>query len=229
MAPRKTMLSWSTGKDSAWMTYQLQQRSDIELVGCLCTINKENQRTAMHAVRVELLRAQAEALGLPLTIIELPFPCSNEEYEAIMTEAVANMREQGVELMAFGDLFLADIRKYREDALAGTGIEPIFPLWQIPTEQLAQDMLAGGLKTVITCIDPKQIAPSFAGRLFDGAFLTDLPANADPCGENGEFHSFVYDGPMFKHAISIDVGEVVERDGFYFADVTPKGSPGSLI
>ncbi len=218
---KKTILSWSTGKDSAWSTYQLQQRDDIELVGCLCTINQTYQRTAMHAVRVELLKAQAAALNLPLTIIELPFPCSNEQYQQIMADATQKLVEQGIECMCFGDLYLEDIRDYRIKNLAGTGIEPVFPLWQKPTKALAQEMIAGGLKTVITCVDPKQLDASFAGRLFDESFLNDLPEGVDPCGENGEFHSFVYDGPMFHAPIAIKVGEVVERDGFVFADVTP--------
>jgi len=218
---KKTIISWSTGKDSAWSTYQLQQRDDIELVGCLCTINQKFQRTAMHAVRVELLHAQAKALNLPITIIELPFPCSNEQYQTIMSKATQALMDQGVELMSFGDLFLQDIREYREKNLAGTGIEPIFPLWQQPTPELAQEMIAGGLKTVITCVDPKQLDARFAGRIFDQSFLNDLPDGVDPCGENGEFHSFVFDGPMFNEAIAIKVGEVVERDGFVYADVLP--------
>jgi uncharacterized protein (TIGR00290 family) len=218
---KKTVLSWSTGKDSAWATYQLQSRDDIELVGCLCTINQEFQRTAMHAVRVELLKAQAAALQLPLTIIELPFPCSNEQYQQIMGDATQTLIDQGVECLSFGDLFLEDIRQYRIDNLKSTGIEPIFPLWLMPTDQLAQNMIEGGLKTVITCVDPKQLDASFAGRMFDQSFLDDLPEGVDPCGENGEFHTFVYDGPMFKQPINIQVGEVVERDGFVFADVLP--------
>jgi uncharacterized protein (TIGR00290 family) len=218
---KKTVLSWSTGKDSAWATYQLQSRDDIELVGCLCTINQEFQRTAMHAVRVELLKAQAAALQLPLTIIELPFPCSNEQYQQIMGDATQTLIDQGVECLSFGDLFLEDIRQYRIDNLKSTGIEPIFPLWLMPTDQLAQNMIEGGLKTVITCVDPKQLDASFAGRMFDQSFLDDLPEGVDPCGENGEFHTFVYDGPMFKQPINIQVGEVVERGGFVFADVLP--------
>jgi uncharacterized protein (TIGR00290 family) len=221
---KKTMISWSTGKDSAWATYQLQQRDDIELVGCLCTINQEYQRTAMHAVRVELLKAQAKALGLPLTIIELPFPCTNEQYQKIMGDATKVLIESGVQCMSFGDLFLEDIRQYRIDNLADTGIEPIFPLWQKPTKALAQAMIDGGLKTVVTCVDPKQLDPSFAGRVFDESYLADLPEGVDHCGENGEFHTFVYEGPMFSSPIKIQVGDVVERDGFVFADVLPFGS-----
>lgn len=221
MTAKKTMLSWSTGKDSAWATWQLQQRSDIELVGALCTINKTHQRTAMHAVRLELLKKQAQALNLPLTIIELPYPCSNEEYQSIMAEATENMHKAGVEVMSFGDLFLEDIRQYRIDNLKGTGIEPIFPLWQQPTDKLARSMIAGGLKTIVTCVDPRQLDSSFAGREFNEQFLAELPDGVDPCGENGEFHTFVYDGPMFQNAIQVKVGEVVERDGFVFADVLP--------
>jgi uncharacterized protein (TIGR00290 family) len=220
---KKTFVSWSTGKDSAWSTYQLQSQSDIELVGCLCTINQEFQRTAMHAVRVELLKTQAAALQLPLTIVELPFPCSNEQYQQIMGDATKALIEQGVECISFGDLYLEDIRDYRIANMKGTGIQPIFPLWLQPTARLAKTMIAGGLKTVVTCVDPKQLDASFAGRLFDQSFLDDLPEGVDPCGENGEFHTFVYDGPMFKHAIDIQVGEVVERDGFVFADVLPSG------
>ncbi|EAR09176.1 ATPase [Reinekea blandensis] len=219
MTPKKTMLSWSTGKDSAWATWQLQQRDDIELVGALCTINQTHQRTAMHAVRVELLKAQANALDLPLTIIELPYPCSNEQYQQIMAKATSEMRALGVEQMSFGDLFLEDIRQYRIDNMKDSGIEPIFPLWKKPTAALAREMIAGGLKSVVTCVDPKQLDASFAGREFNESFLADLPEGVDPCGENGEFHSFVYDGPMFRHRIPIEVGEVVERDGFVFADV----------
>lgn len=218
---RKTIISWSTGKDSAWATYQLQQRDDIDLVGMLCTINGQHQRTAMHAVRIELLQAQAERLGLPVSIIELPFPCSNEQYAQIMGEATQQLIDAGIECMSFGDLFLEDIRQYRIDNLAPTGIEPIFPLWQQDTAALAQQMIAGGLKTVITCVDPKQLDPGFCGRVFDQSFLDDLPEDVDPCGENGEFHTFVFDGPMFSQSIAIERGEIVERDGFYFSDLLP--------
>lgn len=221
MTIKKTMLSWSTGKDSAWATWQLQQTPDVELVGALCTINQTYQRTAMHAVRVELLKAQASALALPLTIIELPDPCSNERYQQIMSKATADMNAAGVEQLSFGDLFLEDIRQYRIDNLSGSGIEPIFPLWQRPTSTLAREMIIGGLKAVVTCVDPKQLDASFVGREFNESFLSDLPDGVDPCGENGEFHSFVYDGPMFNHPIAVQTGETVERDGFVFADVLP--------
>jgi uncharacterized protein (TIGR00290 family) len=219
---KKTVISWSTGKDSAWATYQLQQRTDIELVGLLCTVNGQFQRTAMHAVRVELLKAQAEQLGLPLDIIEIPFPCSNEQYVTVMTEATQTLIDRGIEQLSYGDLFLADIRAYRETNLRGTGIEPIFPLWLQATAPLAQQMIAGGLQAIVTCIDPKQLDRAFVGRRYDQAFLDDLPEAVDPCGENGEFHTFVYAGPMFKAELAVEVGEVVERDGFVFADVQLK-------
>jgi uncharacterized protein (TIGR00290 family) len=173
----------------------------------------------MHAVRLELLQAQAEQLGLPLRVIEIPFPCSNEQYAQIMSEATEALRADGIEYLSFGDLYLEDIRQYRIDNLKDTGIEPIFPLWLRDTQALAQEMIAGGLRTIITCIDPKKLEPSFAGREFNQSFLDDLPEGIDPCGENGEFHSFVFAGPMFKSAIDIEVGETVERDGFVFADV----------
>ena len=173
----------------------------------------------MHAVRRELVELQADAAGLPLWKVPLPWPCSNEEYEARMRKVCARALGEGVEAIAFGDLFLADIRAYRERQLAGTGLEPLFPVWQIPTRDLAATMMAAGLRAKITCVDPKLLPREFAGREFDTAFLNDLPAGVDPCGENGEFHSFVYAGPMFRAAIEVQVGEIVERDGFLFADL----------
>lgn len=220
---KKTLLSWSSGKDSAWTLYQLQQDEAIELVGLVTTINETHQRVAMHAVRVALLKQQAQAADLPLHIIPIPHPCSNELYNQAMNDFFASIQGQGVTHIAFGDLYLEDIRQYRVDNLKRTGLEPLFPLWLRPTDQLAQAMLAGGLKTRITCIDPKQLSASFCGREFNQQFLNDLPEGVDPCGENGEFHSFAYAGPMFKHAISITSGEVVERDGFVFADLLPEG------
>lgn len=220
---KKTLLSWSSGKDSAWTLYQLQQDEDIELVGLVTTINETHQRVAMHAVRVALLKQQAQAADLPLHIIPIPHPCSNELYNQAMNDFFASIQGQGITHMAFGDLYLEDIRQYRVDNLKSTGLEPLFPLWLRPTDQLAQAMLAGGLKTRITCVDPKQLSASFCGREFNQQFLNDLPEGVDPCGENGEFHSFAYAGPMFEHAISITSGEVVERDGFVFADLLPEG------
>lgn len=214
MSRPKAILSWSSGKDAAWALHVLRQQQEVEVVGLLTTINEQFDRVAMHAVRSELLRAQAKAVGLPLHSVPLPWPCSNEAYEAVMTTAVAKLREDGVEVMAFGDLFLEDIRKYREEKLKGTGIEPIFPLWGMPTSTLAREMIAGGLRARLSCIDPKHLSVDFAGREFDADLLRDLPETVDPCGERGEFHSFAYDGPMFNHPVTIRTGEVVERDVF---------------
>lgn len=218
---RKTLMSWSSGKDSAWALHTLQQDPNIDVVGLFCTVNKAFERVAMHGVRIELLQRQADSIGLPLEILEIPYPCSNSNYEHIMGKFVRRAQENSIEHFAFGDLFLEDIRNYREEKLKDSGITPIFPIWGIPTEQLSRTMLNGGLRTVITCIDPKQITEDFAGREYDEAFLTSLPENVDPCGENGEFHSFVFDGPMFKEQIDIRVGDIVHRDGFVFADVLP--------
>lgn len=216
---KKLMMSWSTGKDSAWSLYQLMQQDEYDIAGLFCTINKKFARTAMHAVRVELLQEQARQIGLPLDIIEIPYPCTNEQYAEIMQQFVDEITARGVECCAFGDLFLEDIRDYRIKQLNGTGLEPVFPLWGEATDRLGRKMIAGGLKTVITCVDPKQLDPSFVGREYTEQFLNDLPASVDPCGENGEFHSFVYDAPFFKQAIDVKVTEIVEREGFVFADV----------
>ena len=183
------------------------------------TLNEQFDRVAMHAVRRELLEVQAESVGVPLWTVPLPWPCSNEEYEARMRGLCTRAIDEGVQAMAFGDLFLADIRAYREKQLAGTGLEPLFPVWQIPTAALAAEMVASGLKAKITCVDPKALPREFAGRDFDAQFLRDLPPTVDPCGENGEFHSFVYWGPEFRHPINVVAGEGVERDGFVFADL----------
>lgn len=217
----KTLLSWSSGKDSAWTLHVLRQQGDVELVGLLTTLNAAHDRVAMHAVRASLLEQQAEAAGLPLIKIPLPWPCSNEDYEALMSAAVKRAHAEGVTQIAFGDLFLEDIRRYREERLRGTGITPIFPLWQIPTPTLAKQMVHGGLRARLTCVDPRQLSKEFAGRDFDAALLEALPESVDPCGENGEFHSFAYAGPMFRAPIAIKSGEVVERDGFIFADLLP--------
>jgi uncharacterized protein (TIGR00290 family) len=214
-------LSWSSGKDSAWTLHRLRQDPGIEIAALVTTVNAEFNRVAMHAVRRELLRAQAEAAGLPLVEVPIPYPCSNAEYETLMRSLIGRLRADGVTHMAFGDLFLPDIRAYREKQLRGTGIAPLFPLWEEPTAALARDMIAGGLRAVLTCVDPKQLAPAFCGRQFDSALLDSLPAGVDPCGEKGEFHSFAYAGPMFSHAIAVETGETVERDGFVFTDVAP--------
>ena len=225
----KALLSWSSGKDSAWTLHVLRQRHghEIEVVGLLTTVNETHARVAMHAVRDSLLEVQAEAAGQPLWRVPIPHPSSNERYEAAMREAVARGLREGITVIAFGDLFLEDIRRYREDRLSGTGIRPIFPLWQIPTDALAREMLAGGLRARITCVDPQQLPPTFAGREFDEPLLADLPPTADPCGERGEFHTFAYAGPMFHHPILVRPGEVVERDGFVFADLLPESHPAA--
>jgi uncharacterized protein (TIGR00290 family) len=215
----KTMVSWSSGKDSAWMVHVLRQTPDIELAGMLTTVNEVYQRVAMHAVRVELLQAQAGALGLPLWQIPIPSPCPNEVYERAMAEAVGRAVAEGFTHVAFGDLFLEDIRRYREERLAGSGLTPIFPLFGIDTATLARAMVAGGLRARLTCVNPKVIDARFIGREFDAALLDELPASVDPCGERGEFHSFAYDGPMFTRRIPIESGEIVERDGFVFQDL----------
>ncbi|MDC1142189.1 adenine nucleotide alpha hydrolase [Planctomycetota bacterium] len=216
---KKTILSWSSGKDSAWALHTLRQMPEIELVGLLTSFNESADRVAMHAVRRKLCRAQAKAVGLPLIEIDLPAPCSNEVYLERMLKGVGEMKNLGVTHCAFGDLFLEDVREYRVKMLGGTGIEPLFPIWKKPTGQLARTMIESGLKATITCIDPKQIDPKFAGRDFDAQLLQDLPETADPCGEKGEFHTFVHAGPMFGNDIDIVKGETIERDGFWFSDI----------
>lgn len=216
---RKTLVSWSSGKDSAWMLHVLNQDPTVEIGGLLTTMNEEFDRVAMHAVRRQLLEEQARAAGVPLLTVPLPWPCSNAEYEARMRAAIGEAVAQGFTHVAFGDLFLEDVRRYREEKLAGSGLEPLFPIWGIPTDQLAAQMIDGGLRAVLTCVNPKHLDQSFAGRQFDHALLADLPAGVDPCGERGEFHSFAYDGPMFNHAIAVSLGQIVDRDGFTFADV----------
>jgi uncharacterized protein (TIGR00290 family) len=225
MRKEKVILSWSSGKDSAWTLHVLRSRPELEVVGLLTTINQRFERVAMHAVRTELLRAQAAAAGLPLHEVGIPWPCSNDEYEAAMAGAVQRLLAEGVSVMAFGDLFLEDIRQYRVEKLAGTGIRPIFPLWQLPTADLARTMQTNGLRARLTCIDPRKLPASLAGREFDAALLAELPLGVDPCGEHGEFHSFAYAGPMFERSIPISTGEVVERDGFVFADLTLAEAP----
>ncbi len=218
---RKTLLSWSSGKDSAWALHVLRQDQSVDVVGLFCTINKEFERVAMHGVRLELLQQQAESAGLPLQVIEIPYPCSDSEYAFAMTEFVAAAREDDIECFAFGDLFLEDVRRYREERLAGSGIAPIFPLWDIPTQDLSREMVDAGLKAIITCVDPKHISQEFAGREYNASFLDDISQEIDPCGEYGEFHSFAFAGPMFRNPIEVNVGKTVHRDGFVFADLLP--------
>jgi|SRR5690606_4399910 len=222
MTVKRVLLSWSSGKDSAWTLYQLQQNPAVEVVGLLTTFNSQFNRSAIHGVRQLLVRQQAKAAALPLQEVALPWPCSNEDYERIMGAALAEARQTfAMDAIAFGDLFLEDIRRYREERMKDTGLELLFPIWGIPTAQLAQDMIAGGLRATLTCVDPRVLAADFAGRHFDQSLLDDLPAAVDPCGENGEFHSFTWNGPMFRQPVNIQNGEVVERDGFVYADLLP--------
>ena len=216
---KRVLLSWSSGKDSAWSLHALRGQDDIDVVALLTTVNSTHGRVAMHAVREALLQRQAHAAGLSLWTLPLPWPCPNETYEALLDGVFARARAAGVDAIAYGDLFLADIRAYREARHAGTGIEALFPLWGRPTAALAREMIDGGLRAVLTCVDPKQLDASFAGRAFDATLLRDLPAGVDPCGENGEFHTFAWAGPMFAAPIATTPGDVVARDGFVFADL----------
>ena len=217
----RTWMSWSSGKDSTLALHYLRSDPSVDVVGLLTTLNAEADRVAMHAVRRELLEAQADRLGLPLVQVDLPWPCSNEIYAQKMSAAVDQARASGVGSIAFGDLFLADVRAYRESALQGSGVAPAFPLWEEPTGALARKMIAVGIRAILTCVDPAQLPAEFVGRDFDEEFLADLPDGVDPCGERGEFHTFVWDGPGFREAIPVTRGEVVERDGFVYCDVLP--------
>ncbi len=216
----KTLLAWSSGKDSAWALRLLRQQG-VEVGALLTTINEAADRVAMHGVRRTLLEAQAEAIGIPLWAVPLPWPCTNEDYEARMAEACRRAVAEGFHAIAFGDLFLRDVRAYRERQLAGSGLTPLFPLWEMPTAPLAREMIAAGLRARISCVDSKALEARFAGREFDAALLADLPGAVDPCGENGEFHTFVYDGPMFRAPIAIEPGEMRTVDGFTYADLLP--------
>jgi len=216
---KRILLSWSSGKDSAWSLHILRQRGECEVVGLLTTFNEVADRVAMHAVRRELVERQAAAAGLPLWAVPLPWPCSNEEYESRMAETCAKAIAEGIVGVAFGDLFLEDVRDYRIKQMKGTGLEPIFPLWGLPTRALAKEMIAGGTRAKLTYVDTEKLDRSFVGREFDEALLADLPEEVDPCGEHGEFHSFVYAGPMFNAALPISVGETVVGDQFVFADL----------
>ena len=216
----KILLSWSSGKDSAWTLHAL--RRDGASVGALLTsLNETAGRVSMHGVREDILRAQAGAAGLPLRTIPLPWPCTNEIYEARLRAAVDQAVADGFTHVAFGDLFLEDVRKYREDRLAGTGLTPLFPLWGLPTPALARDMIAGGLRARISTLDPRVMPRELIGAEFDAALLAALPASVDPCGERGEFHTCVTAGPMFDRAIPVTSGEVVEREGFVYGDLVP--------
>ena len=216
----KTLLAWSSGKDSAWALHVLR-RQGIGIDALLTTINETADRVAMHGVRRALLEAQAESTGIPLWSIPLPWPCTNDDYEARMAEACRKAVAEGFDTIAFGDLYLRDIRDYRERQLAGTGLTPIFPLWDLPTADLARQMIAGGLRARLACVDSKALASDFAGREFDSALLNELPPAVDPCGENGEFHTFAYAGPMFRAPIPVECGETRDIGGFIYADLLP--------
>jgi uncharacterized protein (TIGR00290 family) len=228
----KTLLSWSSGKDSAWALHTLRRQPDVQVTGLVTTISEPFGRVAMHGVRRELVEAQADAAGLPLHLLPLPYPCSNETYERIMGAFVAEQVERGIEAFAFGDLYLEDIRRYREAKLAGTGIEPLFPLWGRDTRALAREMIAGGLVAYVSCVDPRKLRARIAGRRFDAQLLAGLPHDVDACAENGEFHTFTAAGPMFTRAIEVEIGETVTRDGFVFCDILPartaQRAPGVL-
>jgi len=221
MAMKRILLSWSSGKDSAWSLYVLRQRGEYEVAGLLTTFNEAAGRVAMHAVRRELVERQASAIGLPLWAVQLPWPCSNEQYELLMAETCAKAVAAGIEGIAFGDLFLEDVRSYREKQMRDTGLLPVFPLWGQPTRELAGQMIASGMRAKLTCVDTEKLDASFAGREFNESLLADLPDEVDPCGEKGEFHSFVYAGPMLSVDIPVSVGENVVRDQFVFADLNP--------
>jgi uncharacterized protein (TIGR00290 family) len=224
MAKPKALISWSSGKDSAFALHEVRRTGEFEVVGALTTVTETFGRVSIHGVRQEILRAQCDAAGLPQRIVPIPYPCPNEIYEARMGDAVASAVREGITHMIFGDLFLADIRAYREQKLAGTGITPIFPLWDRPTPALAQAMIASGLEARIATVDLKRLPAEFAGRKFDAKLLTDLPEGIDPCGENGEFHTCVVAGPMFSRRLSVETGERVERDGYAYCDLVMRES-----
>jgi len=223
MVKPQALIAWSSGKDSAWALHEVRRAGAFDVVGALTTVTDTFARVSMHGVREDLLHAQLAAAGLPAVIVRIPFPCPNEVYERAMAKAVADAKARGVTHMIFGDLFLEDVRAYRERQLAGTGIAPVFPLWQQPTAALAREMIAAGVEAHLSTVDLTKLPASFAGRRFDAALIDALPARADPCGENGEFHSFVSAGPMLKGKIAVKVGETVERDGFAFADLLAAG------
>jgi uncharacterized protein (TIGR00290 family) len=217
----KALVAWSTGKDSAWALHEARRAGDLEIVGLLTTVNATYQRVAMHAVRVELLRAQAEAAGLPVEIVEIPSPCPNAVYEQAMERSMAAARDRGITHIVFGDLFLEDVRAYREDRLAACRMTPVFPLWGRDTRALAAEILAAGVEAWITCVDPQKAPRELAGRRIDAALLASLGDDIDPCGERGETHTFVAAGPMLSRRIAVQPGEIVEREGFVFADLVP--------
>jgi uncharacterized protein (TIGR00290 family) len=217
----RALVSWSSGKDSAFALHEIVRAGEVGVAGIITTVTQQFGRVSMHGVREQLLQRQAQELELPLVVVAIPTPCSNEQYESAMTSSLLAAKAGGITHVVFGDLFLADVRAYRERMLNALGLSPLFPLWHRDTRQLASDMIESGLSARMTCVDPRRLPKTFAGRVFDRQLITDLPADVDPCGENGEFHTFVTHGPMFKRAIGVALGEVVERDGFVFADLLP--------
>jgi len=221
MLRRKALIAWSSGKDSAWALHEVRQAGEYDIAGALTTVTSTFSRVSMHGVREEILNAQLDAAGLPATVVRIPWPCPNDIYEREMGLTMQRAKAAGITHIIFGDLFLADVRAYREAKLKEVGITPVFPLWQRPTTALARAMIDGGVETYLSSVDLKKLPVRFAGRRFDDALLSDFPPGIDPCGENGEFHSFVSAGPMLSGKISVAVGETVERDGFAFADLVP--------
>ncbi|HEV7519682.1 MAG TPA: ATP-binding protein [Candidatus Angelobacter sp.] len=218
---KKILLAWSSGKDSAWALHVLREQGQYEVAGLMTTFNAAFDRVAMHSTRRNLVQMQAEAAGVPLIAAPIPWPCSNADYELAMKQVCDKALAEGISAIAFGDLFLTDVRAYRERQLKDTGLQPLFPLWGLPTKALAQEMISTGLRAKLVCVDPRQISANFIGCDFDHKFLSEIPESVDPCGENGEFHSFVHAGPMFSRDLAIVTGENVERDGFWFCDVLP--------
>jgi uncharacterized protein (TIGR00290 family) len=223
--PKRILLSWSGGKDSAWALHLLRKQAQYEVVALVTTINRHFSRVAIHGYREELLEQQAAAAGLPLWKVDLPFPCTNANFESAMAVIWERAIAEKIHGVAFGDLFLEDIRAYRIAQLASTGLEPIFPVWGIPTDLLARQMIDSGLRAHLTCVDPRSLTSSFAGRTFDAALLADLPPGVDPCGERGEFHTFAFAGPMFSRTVAVTPAQTIERDNFIYAELLP--TPGS--
>ena len=228
MSRPKALIAWSSGKDSAWALHEVRRAGAYDIVGALTTVTETFARVSMHGVREDILRAQHEAVGLPSVIVPIPYPCPNEIYEARMAAVLDDAKRQGATHVIFGDLFLQDVRAYREQKLAGTGITPLFPLWQRPTGALAREMIDAGVETYLVCVDLRQLPKSLGGRRFDHSLLAELPSSADPCGEKGEFHSCVVAGPMFDRGIDVQVGETIERDGFAYTDLTRRVAPREL-
>lgn len=227
MTRPRALVAWSTGKDSAWALHEVRRAGELDVVGLLTTVTAPYQRVSMHAVRVELLAAQAEAVGLPLHVVEIPSPCPNDVYAETMATALAAARGDGITHVVFGDLFLEDVRAYREARMADVGMTPVFPLWGRDTRALATEILEAGVEAWITCVDPRKVPRELAGRRVDAELLAALPADVDRCGERGETHTFVSAGPMLRWRITVELGEIVERDGFVFADLVQRASAES--